>query len=116
MISVVTEDVPRVLDASRAQITDLGQGFHQVVLRFGFVEDPDVPAALGDRVVGHLGTDLDELSYFVGREALRVTARPGMATWRERLFAVLSRNATSAANYFHLPLEQTVEIGINVEL
>jgi KUP system potassium uptake protein len=116
VISIVTEEVPRVLPARRTEITDLGLGFRQVVLHFGFMEDPDIPRALADRVVMKLGIDLETLSYFLGRESLRVTARPGMARWREHLFAFQSRNATSAANYFHLPYEQTVELGITVEL
>jgi KUP system potassium uptake protein len=116
VISVVTEEVPRLLPVQRADITDLGHGFHQVVLHFGFMEDPDIPRALADRAVMKLGLDLETLSYFLGREALRVTSRPGMARWREHLFAFQSRNATSAANYFHLPYEQTVELGITIEL
>lgn len=63
-----------------------------------------------------LGTNLDTLTYHVGRESLRVTDRPGMAPWRERLFSVLSRNATGAATYFSLPADQTVEVGVTVEL
>jgi KUP system potassium uptake protein len=116
VISVVTEDVPRVHRLRRAEVHHVGEGIHQVVLHFGFMEDPDVPKALAERVVMKTGTDLDTLGYFVGRESLRVTARPGMARWRERLFAVLSRNSTNAATYFRLPAEQTVELGLSVEL
>ena len=58
----------------------------------------------------------ETISYFVSRESLRVTKRPGMARWREHLFAFMSRNATSAANYFRLPLDQTIELGVAVEL
>ena len=115
VVSVVTSDEPRIDPVRRAEVTDLGDGFHQVVLRYGFMEDQDVPAGLSG-VAGDLGVDLDTLPYFLGRESLRVTARPGMARWREHLYAVLSRNATSAANHFRLPLEQTVELGLPVEL
>lgn len=116
VVSVVTEDVPRVHKLKRAEVTDLGDGIWQVVLHFGFMEDPDVPAALADRVVMKSGVDLDTVTYFVGRESLRVTKLPGMARWRERLFALLSRNAGNAATYFSLPADQTVEVGITVEL
>jgi KUP system potassium uptake protein len=116
VISVVTEAVPRVHRLRRAEVSHVGEGIHQVVLHFGFMESPDVPKALAERVVMKTGTDLDTLGYFVGRESLRVTARPGMAQWRERLFAVLSRNATTAATYFRLPAEQTVELGLSIEL
>jgi KUP system potassium uptake protein len=116
IIAVATEDVPRVHPLRRADVVDLGHGFHQVTLHFGFMEDPDVPRALAERVVMRLGTDLETLSYFLGRESLRVTSKPGMVRWRDHLFAVLSRNATSAAQYFQLPADQTVELGTTVEL
>jgi KUP system potassium uptake protein len=116
VIAVVTEDVPRVHKLRRAEVSHVGEGIHQVVLHFGFMENPDVPRALAERVVMKTGTDLDTIGYFVGRESVRVTARPGMARWRERLFAVLSRNSSTAATYFNLPAEQTVELGISVEL
>jgi KUP system potassium uptake protein len=115
VISVVTSDRPRVHPSRRAETTDLGDGFHQVALHFGFMEDQDVPRAL-EPVAAELGVDLETLPYFLGRESLRVTARPGMTRWREHLFAVLSRNATSAANYFRLPIDRTIELGLPVEL
>jgi KUP system potassium uptake protein len=116
VLSVLTEKRPHVLSAHRAEIVDLGHGFHQVVLHYGFMDDPDVPRALADCVVYDLGTDLSTVSYFVGRESVRVTPRPGMASWREHLFAFMSRNATSAASHFKLPLDQTLELGLAVEL
>jgi KUP system potassium uptake protein len=75
-----------------------------------------VPRALGDHCGDHIPFNLDSLSYFIGRESIRVTARPGMARWREHLFAVLSRNSGSAARYFCLPTQQTLELGLGVEL
>jgi KUP system potassium uptake protein len=116
VISVVTGEVPRIGPEERTEIVDLGAGFHQVVLRYGFMEDIDVPRALAVEVAPKLGIDLGKIPYFLGRESLRVTARPGMARWREHLFALMSRNATSAATYFDLPPEQTVEVGLAVEL
>ena len=116
VVSVSTLEVPHVLPARRTTVTDLGNGFHQVDLRFGFMEDPDVPAALAGQAVMKLGVDLASLSYVLGGESIRVTRRPGMARWREHLFTALSRNATSAADYFHLPFEQTLVLGITVEL
>jgi KUP system potassium uptake protein len=116
VLCVLTEKRPLVSPLKRAEITDLGSGFHQVVLHYGFMEDPDVPRALADRVVHELGTDLGTVTYFVGRESLRVTPRPGMARWREHLYAFMSRNATNAAIYFKLPIDQTLELGLGVEL
>ncbi|MDP9330503.1 MAG: potassium transporter Kup [Actinomycetota bacterium] len=116
VISVLTEKRPRVPSLQRAERVDLGHGFHEIVIHYGFMDIPDVPRALAERAVMGLGCDLDSLSYFVSRESLRVTSRPGMARWREHLFAFMSRNATGAANYFQLPLDRTIEIGIAVEL
>ena len=116
VISVVTEKRPRVLAVKRADIIDLGHGFHEIVLHYGFMEVPDVPHALAERVEMEVGIDLRSISYFVSRESLRVTKKPGMARWREHLFAVMSRNATSAADYFRLPLDQTIELAVAVEL
>ena len=116
VISVLTERRPRVPPPKRTEIVDLGHGFHKVILHYGFMEMPDVPRALAEGSVQGLGDSLDTLCYFVSRESLRVTPRPGMARWREHLFAFMSRNATSSAKYFKLPLDQTIEIGIAVEL
>jgi KUP system potassium uptake protein len=116
VISVVPREVPRVDAADRTQMIDLGAGFHQVVLRYGFMEDIDVPRALAMEAAPALGIDVTRLPYFLGRESLHVTPRPGMARWREHLFALMSRNASSAATYFGLPPEQTVELGLAVEL
>jgi KUP system potassium uptake protein len=116
VVAVVTEKRPYVHPTQRAEVEDLGSGFWAVVLHFGFMDDVDVPEALAQRVVPRVGCDLGSIAYFLGRESLRVTPRAGMVRWRERLFAVMSRNATSAAEYFALPVDQTVEIGVGVEL
>jgi KUP system potassium uptake protein len=115
VISIETAETPRLHPMRRAERTELGDGFHQVVLRYGFMEDQDVPAGLAP-VASEIGVDMATLPYFLGRETLRVSARPGMARWREHLYALMSRNATSAATYFRLPLEQTIELGLPVEL
>jgi KUP system potassium uptake protein len=116
ILSVATEPVPRVPGAKRLTSTDLGQGFSAAVVHFGYMEDPDVVMALQEHGVDQLGLAMGTTTYVLGRENLRVTDRPGMAKWREHLFAFMSRNATPAANYFALPPDQTVEIGVQVEL
>ena len=116
LIAIVTEKRPRVLPARRAEIHGLGRGFHQIVLHYGFMQQPDVPGALADHCADHVPVDLSGLSYFIGRESIRVTPRPGMARWREHFFALMSRNSGSAAGYFGLPLDQTLELGLGVEL
>jgi KUP system potassium uptake protein len=89
---------------------------HQVVLHYGFLEEPDVPLGIGQGQARHLAIDVANVTYFLGTEVLRVTEREGMAMWREHLFATISRNATPAAVYFNLPLSQTITLGTAVEL
>jgi KUP system potassium uptake protein len=116
VVSILTETRPRVHALERAEIADLGHGFHEVILRFGFLEDPDVPRALTSRVGMKLGLDMDTITYFLGRESIQVTDRPGMARWREYLYALISRNAATVVHYFRLPPDQTVEFGVVVAL
>ncbi len=115
-LSVVVTNAPRVLQAERARIEDLGDGFHRVLLFYGFMEEPDVPAALGSLVSSSVAFDPDHTTYFLARESVRATPLPGMAIWREHLFAVMHRNAASAATHFRLPPRRSLEIGIPVEL
>jgi KUP system potassium uptake protein len=116
LIAVVTERRPYIASARRAEIQDLGLGFHQVILHYGFMQRPDVPHALADHCADEVPLQTSTISYFVGREAIRVTSRPGMARWREHLFSFMSRNASNAATHMGLPLEQTLELGVGVEL
>ena len=116
LLSVKTEEVPRVKRSQRVTLTPLGNEFYQVVMRFGFMEQPNVPRVL--RSVWPNGADiaLSDVTYFVGRETVFATNRPGMALWRERLFALMSRNALSASSFYHLPPSQVVELGAQVEI
>jgi KUP system potassium uptake protein len=116
IVAIITDDVPRVLPARRAQVLDHGHGVFQVVLHFGFMEEPNVPRGLTQGRASKLGVDPMLTSYFLGSESLVVTKRPGMAVWREHVFAFMSRNATSAANYFGLPPDQTTTVGMQVEI
>jgi len=86
------------------------------VLRWGFAEDPDVPAALRSLQLGDWAFRLSETSFFLGRENLLPTEKPGMALWRERLFAFMSRNARGATSFFRIPPNRVVELGAQVEI
>jgi KUP system potassium uptake protein len=114
--AVTTEAEPRVLPAQRTTVEDLGPGFHQVILHYGYMEEPDVPQGLCEGPARRLAIDPALVTYFLGTELLRVTEREGMAMWREHLFAAISRNATPAAIYFNLPLPQTLIVGTAIEL
>jgi len=116
LLSVVMEEIPRVARNERVQATKLENGFHRVILHYGFLEDPNVPRDLA-LVRGHgLRPKLSEISYFLGRERLLTAADPEMSRWRENLFAVMSRNARNATDFFHLPPDRVVELGTQVEL
>ena len=115
-LSIRTDEVPQVPASERATVTDLGHGLWQVVLRYGFMEDANVPEALA--ALGHPELVLRPLqtTFFLGRETVIATKNPGMAIWREQLFAVMAQNARSAASYFRLPPNRVVEMGSQVEL
>ncbi|MCB0997123.1 MAG: potassium transporter Kup [Acidimicrobiales bacterium] len=112
VVSVITDPVPRVHPVRRVERTVVGHGVSTVQLHYGFMEQPNVPRDLAQ----HAGVEHLDTTYFLGRESVLVTDRPGMAMWREHLYAVLYRNATSAASYFNLPPDRTVEVGMQVEL
>ena len=116
VVSIVTDDAPRVLPARRTELESLGHGVHSVVLHYGYMEQPHVPTGLTQGTINRLGISPLDVTYFVGAEALVVTDRPGMMRWREHLFALLSRNATPASSYFGLPPTSTATLGTQVEL
>jgi KUP system potassium uptake protein len=100
----------------RATVRPLGLGVFDVVARYGFMEDPNVPEALVRAYEQGLELDEDDVTYFLGRETLIVTKTPGMAMWREKLFVLMARNAVRAPTFFKLPPERVVEIGVQVEI
>jgi KUP system potassium uptake protein len=115
-LSVFTQEVPYVAPEERSIVDPLGNGFWQVRLDYGFMEDVDIPAALAAVVLDGTGFRPMEATYLLGREALIATERPGMALWREKLFALMARNARPATSYFRLPPNRVVELGAQVEL
>jgi KUP system potassium uptake protein len=116
ILSVRTVDIPRVPAADREELIDHGQGFFSVRLRFGFMEEPDVPTALSHVLSSKVSFDPLHTSYFLGKESIRPSPGEGMAIWRERLFAIMHRNATGAASFFSLPQERTIELGRQVDI
>jgi KUP system potassium uptake protein len=80
------------------------------------MQDPDVPDALELAMERGLEMDPEDVTYFLGRETIIVTHRPGMAVWREKLFVLMSRNAQRATAFFRLPAERVVELGVQVEI
>lgn len=116
LLTVTTEDIPRVDPSDRLGVEELGQGFYRVRGHYGFIEEPDIPRLLAGAAESGLVVAPERTSYFLGRERVLATSRPGMALWREHLFAVLSRNAVGATSYFQLPPNRVVELGAQIEL
>jgi len=115
-LSVTTESAPFVSRRRRVEIETLKEGFHRVNLRYGFMQDPDVPRALDGLKIGGRKFDMMDTTFFLGRETLIPKGALGMSVWRERLFALMSRNATSAMAFFRLPPNRVVELGAQIEL
>ena len=115
-LTVVTEDVPHVADEQRVTVKRSGKGFHTVVARYGFMQDPDITEVLAGCKTNGLNIPLEGTTFFLGRETLIASERPGMAMWRERLFAFMSRNALRATAFFKIPPNQVFEVGAHVEL
>jgi KUP system potassium uptake protein len=115
-LSVATEEVPHLEDSERLAVEELGQGFYRITVRYGFMEEPDVPEALARVAVPGLDLSPGRTSYFLGRETLIPSNERGMARWREALFALMSRNARPATAFFGLPPNRVVELGAQIRL
>ena len=116
LLTVKVEDVPYVVTEKRLDQMDYGSGFYRVVLRYGFMEEVDVPTALAQLKGCGPQCKMMDTSFFLARQTLLPSARPGMAIWREKLFAWMLRNAESAMEFFKLPTNRVVELGSQVEI
>jgi KUP system potassium uptake protein len=117
VLTVTTAPVPHVIgDDDRLAVEHLGGGVFTVRVQYGFMEDPHVPEALALAQARGAAIDLDDVTYFLGRETIIITRQHGMAVWREKLFVVMARNAVRATAYFRLPPERVVELGVQVEM
>ena len=116
LLTVKIEDVPYVEEGRQFDLTDLGSGFYRLILRFGFMQESDVPAALCRVEKCGPAFKMMDTSFFLARQTLLASARPGMWVWRERLFAWMLRNAESAMEFFKLPPNRVVELGSQVEI
>ncbi len=116
LLTVVVEKKPHVTQANRVLITDLGHGFHRVKLYYGFMETPDIPAALELCGQSGLKFNMMDTSFFTSRAVIAIGAKSGMAKWRGRLFLALSKNAMNAADFFKIPANRVIEMGTRVEI
>jgi KUP system potassium uptake protein len=116
ILTVVFDEVPFVPDSERLQIQSLGDRFWRVSIRYGFMDKTDVPQALQGCTAQGLSIPEFETSYFLSRETVVSTPGAGMAQWREKLFATMSRNAGGVVEFFHLPDNAVVELGTRVQI
>jgi KUP system potassium uptake protein len=121
LVSIVTEEIPKVRWRDRLTVSALGAGFYQVVARYGFMETPNVPALLAKLPANAVpGPRIDRASmdttYYLGRETLLSTGPARLAGWRKRLFIIMTRNAQTATSFFDLPPNRVVELGAQIEL
>ncbi|MEE4537913.1 MAG: potassium transporter Kup [Erythrobacter sp.] len=117
ILTVDIQDVPYVDPAERCEYTDMGDGFYRAVLHYGFMEETNVPvglAGMGRYCGGQF--DMMHTSFFLSRQTLLASDKPGMPIWREKIFAWMLRNSASAMDFFRLPTNRVVELGSQVEI
>jgi KUP system potassium uptake protein len=116
LVTIQTAEIPYVADADRLEIVDLGHSFHRVFVRYGFMEQPNLPQALEGCGEKDLKFDLNKTSFFVSREVVVPKMTPPMMLWRELYFIWMLRNAQSATDFFRIPANRVVELGTLVEI
>lgn len=116
VLTVNITNEPYVDPEARCEFTDLGDGFYRAILNYGFMEETDVP--LGLKRMQRCGGEFDmmQTSFFLSRQTLLPSEKPGMPLWREKIFAWLLRNSASAMDFFKLPTNRVVELGSQVEI
>jgi KUP system potassium uptake protein len=117
VLNVHIEDVPHVAPAKRLEVSSAGKGFHRVVLHYGFMEEVDVPADLARIESCGARFNMMTTSFFLGRQKLIPDReQPGMALWRERLFAWMLKSSESAMEFFKLPTNRVIELGSQLRI
>ena len=117
LLTIVTHEIPHIEEKKRVEIQPIDECFHRILLHYGYMEEPDVPKALRSLSPPGFACDPENVSYFLGKESIiPAENRPGMALWREKLFALMTRNAFSAMRAFDLPPERSIEIRGHIEI
>jgi KUP system potassium uptake protein len=114
ILSVLTEDTPRVPASKRFQIEKLSEDFTRVVLHYGYMQSPRVPAALASLRKAGLKFDIMTTSFFLGRYTIKPAPNSDMPLWQDRLFIALARQAANATDFFSIPSDRVVELGAQV--
>lgn len=116
LLTVKIEEVPYVSPSRRLEVHDAGQGFYRVIMHYGFMDEVDIPRDLAEFKAGGIDFHPMNTSFFLGRQKLIPSKRPGMAIWREKLFAWLMQSSESAMEFFKLPTNRVVELGTQIEI
>jgi KUP system potassium uptake protein len=114
VLTIVTADIPRVTDESRVTLIPVSQHFSRIALKFGYMETPNVPKALGIARKQGWNFDIMSTSFFLSRRALKPDARSGMPHWQDHLFIRLAKGASDATDFFHIPTGRVVEVGTQI--
>jgi KUP system potassium uptake protein len=114
ILTISNEDIPQVSNKDRVTIENVSERFMKVLLRFGFMERPNVPKALAIARKQGWTFDIMSTSFFLSRRSVRPDPRSGMPPWQDRLYIFLAHNADDASSYFQLPTDRVVEIGTQV--
>jgi KUP system potassium uptake protein len=116
MLTVAILETPVAEEYERIEITPMHGEFYGLELRFGFSEDPNIPQALTRCARANLPFDMMDTTFFLSRETIVATDRPGMVLWRDKLFVFMARNAVPATAFFHIPGNRLIELGAQVEI
>jgi len=115
-LTLVTEHRPRIPRTERIRVSHLAKHFHRVVASYGFMEEPSVFHVLARCAEEGVPVEVEQATFFLGRETVFPTRRPGMPLWREQLFTWIARNTATARREFHIPSDRVVELGTQIEL
>jgi KUP system potassium uptake protein len=116
LLTISMLNTPTISEGEPIEVQSLGGGFYRVIARFGFMESPDVPIALARARAKGLAMNDDDTTFYLADLTLLANARIGMPRWRDTIFIFLSRNARRATNFFNIPVDRVVEIGIQLEI
>ncbi len=115
-LTVLAEETPKVDFSERVRVEKLDAESYRVILRYGYLEQPDIPRDIEGLILGKLSLASKKATFIIGKENLFATDYPGMAIWREKIFSILAKNELSAAEYFQLPKDRVLEIGVQIAL
>ena len=116
VLTILTDRIPYVARVARIEIKDLSEGFFRIVAHFGFMETPTIGEIIECCAMKDFVIEEQKTSFFLGRETIICTDKPGMARWREHLFVAMSHHAQRPAEFFKLPVNRTIELGGRVEI